>query len=130
MNALFRRLGVAALISVPLMISLAGCIGGKDVRVRVIFAAPPTSPPIENVTVFVGASKSWGASVAPSDPVSVVLSPKGEIPEVSMTHSMGAAPRDWRGPTLDPKAGYEVAITIAPDGTARDTHCMRPCTLR
>ena len=108
---------------------LASCARRDDVRVRVTSAGGAGAAPVENVTVFVGGSKSWWPSIAAGETVSVVLSPEGEPPETTMTYTTSGRRHDWRGPALAKGRGHLIAIEVAPDGTATERHCSTPCSL-
>lgn len=109
--------------------ALLACVRRDDVRVRVTRTLGADQPPVENLTLFVGGSKSWWPRIGPGESVSVVLSPEGEPPQPTMTYSVAGRRFDWRGPHLAAGSGYVIAIAIGADGQATERHCSTPCSL-
>ena len=105
------------------------CVHRDDVRIRVTHGASPGSPPIENLTVFVGGTKSWWPMISPGESVSAVLPPEGVPPDITMIYTLSGKRHDWKGPSLPRSGGSLVAIRIAPDGSATERHCPMPCSL-
>ncbi len=118
-----------ALAVAALLVGSVACVRRDDVSVRVTFRAPGGSAPLEDFKIFVGGSKSWWAKIGPGETVSVNLPPEGEPPELSATYRFAGATQSWRGPRLQRGVGYAVAIAIAGDGSATETHCAKPCAL-
>ncbi len=106
-----------------------GCVRRDDVQVRVVYENGADAKPVENFTVFVGANKSWWATISPGESVSVVLPPAGEPPQVSAIYTAAGSKKDWRGPSLPAGAGYAVELRLAPNGALTERHCTRPCSL-
>ena len=88
------------------------CVHPDDARIRLTFDAPVGSRPVEKVTVYFGGGKSSWPSLAPGESVSVVLSPEGDLPVLSMTYWLGPAPRTWNGPSSTRGKGYAISIHI------------------
>jgi hypothetical protein len=107
----------------------AGCVRRDDVNVRVTFEAARGTAPLENLTVFIGGSKSWWPTVSAGESVSVLLSPQGEPPTLTMTFRLGGVVHDWRGPNLQKGAGYAIAARIGADGRVSEGECRLPCSL-
>jgi hypothetical protein len=106
---------------------LAGCVHRDDVHIRVTRAAGPGAPPLENLTVFVGGSKSWWPTISPGQSVSVVLPPEGEVPQVTMVYNLANQKRSWKGPDVSRGTGYAISIAIWADGKVTEQHCTMPC---
>ena len=121
----WRRAGFVFLVALAALVS---CSHRDEVAVRVTFHAPPGTPPLEDVRVFVGGSKSWWPTITPGETVHVALPPEGE-PELTATFRQSSVTRSWQGPRLTRGVGYVVAIAIGADGAASETHCVKPCTL-
>jgi hypothetical protein len=126
------RARVARTLLLPLFVVTmvaGGCARRDDVDVRVTYEAGRGAAPLEDLTVFVGGSKSWWPTVSGGDSVRVLLSPQGEPPTLTITFRLGGVARDWRGPALQKGAGYSVAVRIAADGQVREADCRAPCRL-
>jgi hypothetical protein len=104
------------------------CARPDDARVRVIYEAGPGSTQLEHLTVFVGGSKSSWPWVRPGESVSVVLSPGGAPPRLTMNYTLQNTPRTWEGPEIFPRSGYAISIRITPDGRVSSRHCTTPCS--
>jgi hypothetical protein len=111
-----------------IMLAGAGCVRRSDVQVRVTCESGAGAA-VENLTVFVGGSKSWWPTIAPGESVSVTLPPEGETPQVSLVYTAGGTKRNWKGPSLTTGVGYAVDLRVAADGSVTERHCARPCTL-
>jgi hypothetical protein len=103
------------------------CVHPDDARIRLSFDAPRGSRAVEKVTVYFGGSKSSWPSLAPGESVSVVLSPEGDLPVLSMTYWLGSAPRTWNGPSPTRGQGYAISIHIGKDARVTERHCTMPC---
>jgi hypothetical protein len=116
----------------PLLLAITvsgGCARRDDVNVRVTYEAARGAAPLENLTVFVGGSKSWWPTVSGGQSVSVILSPQGEPPTLTMTFRLSGVVHDWRGPGLQKGTGHVVAATIGANAAVREANCKAPCSL-
>jgi hypothetical protein len=118
-----------ALAAWVILFAATGCVRRSDVQVRVTNESGADAASVENLTVFVGGSKSWWPTIAPGESVSVTLPPEGEAPQVSLVYTASGTKKNWKGPSLRTGIGYAVDLRVAPDGSVTERHCARPCTL-
>ncbi len=105
------------------------CRRTDDVGVSVTYRAAPTAPAVEGLTVIVGGSKSAWPRLEAGASRSVLLSPEGEPPSVTVLFSLGGRRIVWEGPLLQHGLGHSVGIEIEADGRVVERHCARPCSL-
>lgn len=128
MRSCFGRLRGSLLLVASMLLS-ASCRDRDDVRVRITHRARAAEPPIENVVVFVGGSKSSWPQLSSGESVSVTLSPEGQPPTVSMNFTLAGQDHTWRGPPIAVGVGYAIAIEIDAYGRIQERHCIAPCPL-
>jgi hypothetical protein len=108
---------------------VSACTAPDAVHIELTYSAKAGSPPLQQLLVFAGASKSSWPTVQAGESVSVVLPPDGEPPQLTMTFTLGTVPREWRGPAIAPGVGYRIGIEVTADGEISERHCEMPCSL-